>query len=130
MKNKAKITAHVDLNDSTQVDALKIFLEALKQEPAATEKPAAIEKPAAKKAAPKKAKKAEPKEEPKEEAKEEAKEEVTSEIKIDDVRTQLSAKVNDNRDAIKQKLTDLGANNISSLDPAHYQELFDYLKAL
>lgn len=51
-------------------------------------------------------------------------------IDIEDVRKALAEKVNDHRDAIKQKLTELGAPNVTKLDPAKYAEMYDFLKAL
>lgn len=54
----------------------------------------------------------------------------TSEIKIEDVRTLLSKKVGTHRDAIKAKLTSLGAPNVSTLDPSKFQEFTDYLNSL
>ena len=51
-------------------------------------------------------------------------------IDIEDVRKALTEKVNDRRGAIKQKLTELGAPNVTKLDPAKYAEMYDFLKAL
>lgn len=51
-------------------------------------------------------------------------------IGIEDVRKALAEKVNDNRAAIKQKLTELGAPNVTKLDPAKYAEMYDFLKTL
>ena len=51
-------------------------------------------------------------------------------IDIEDVRKALAEKVNDHRDAIKQKLTELGAPNVTKLDPAKYAEMYEFLKAL
>lgn len=66
------------------------------------------------------------KEEAPEEVKEAApvKEETT--IKLDTLRTLLSKKVDANRDAIKDKLTELGTKNLTTLDPKDYQTMYDF----
>ncbi len=46
---------------------------------------------------------------------------------IEEVREKLKEKVNDHREAIKAKLTELGAPNVSSLDPAKYAEFMNFL---
>lgn len=51
-------------------------------------------------------------------------------VGIEDVRSILTEKVNDHRAAIKQKLTELGAPNVTKLDPAKYIEMYDFLKSL
>lgn len=50
--------------------------------------------------------------------------------KIEEVRTWLNKKVDDHRDQIKKKLTSLGANNVSTLDPSHFAEFLTFLKGL
>ena len=67
---------------------------------------------------------------PEEEVKEAApaKEETT--IKIDTLRTLLSKKVDANRDAIKDKLTELGTKNLTTLDPKDYQAMYDFFISL
>lgn len=60
-------------------------------------------------------------------------EEVTnkeSEIKISDLRTLLSKKVDEHRDDIKAKLTELGAKNVTTLDESKYEEFYTFLKDL
>lgn len=47
--------------------------------------------------------------------------------KIEEVRKALVAKVNDHRDVIKQKLNELGAPSVTKLDPAKYNEMYDFL---
>ena len=49
---------------------------------------------------------------------------------IEDVRGMLAKKVNDHRDVIKQKLNELGAPSVTKLDPAKYDEMYDFLAAL
>lgn len=51
-------------------------------------------------------------------------------IKISDLRTLLSKKVDEHRDDIKAKLTELGAKNVTTLDEAKYEEFYDFLKGL
>lgn len=51
-------------------------------------------------------------------------------VGIEDVRKALAEKVNDHRAAIKDKLTALGAPSVTKLDPAKYQEMYDFLKSL
>lgn len=52
------------------------------------------------------------------------------EYKIEEVREKLKEKVNDHREAIKAKLTELGAPNVSSLDPDNYSAFMDFLNGL
>ena len=54
----------------------------------------------------------------------------TPEIKISDLRTLLSKKVDEHRDDIKAKLTELGAKNVTTLDESKYEEFFNFLKGL
>lgn len=49
---------------------------------------------------------------------------------IEDVRKALAEKVNEHRDAIKQKLTELGAPSVTKLDPAKYDEMYNFLASL
>lgn len=68
-----------------------------------------------------------------EEAKPEpSKEEPTAEktISIEDVRGALTAKINDHRETIKAKLTELGAKSVTTLEPSKYQEMYNFLNSL
>lgn len=49
---------------------------------------------------------------------------------IEDVRAVLAKKVNEYRDVIKQKLNELGAPSVTKLDPAKYDEMFNFLESL
>lgn len=49
---------------------------------------------------------------------------------IEDVRAMLAKKVNEHRDAIKQKLNELGAPSVTKLDPAKYDEMYNFLESL
>lgn len=136
--NQVEIKATIDANNPQQVAAAISFLTSLgnNAELPQSSEPALVKKEAPKKAAPKKAapvKKETPKKETpaKEEApKETAKEESTSDVKIEDVRALLAKKVNDHRTEIKAKLTELGANNVTSLDKSKYPEFTEFLNSL
>lgn len=49
---------------------------------------------------------------------------------IEDVREMLAKKVNEHRDVIKQKLNELGAPSVTKLDPAKYDEMYNFLESL
>lgn len=49
---------------------------------------------------------------------------------IEDVRRMLAKKVNEHRDVIKQKLNELGAPSVTKLDPAKYDEMYNFLESL
>lgn len=49
---------------------------------------------------------------------------------IEDVRGILVKKVNEHRDVIKQKLNELGASSVTKLDPAKYDEMYNFLESL
>ena len=51
-------------------------------------------------------------------------------LSIDDVRKVVASKAAAHRDEVKAKLTELGAKNVTTLDPGKYQELVDYLNTL
>ena len=51
-------------------------------------------------------------------------------LTIDDVRKVVASKAAAHRDDVKAKLTELGAKNVTTLDPGKYQELVDYLNTL
>lgn len=53
-----------------------------------------------------------------------------STISIESVRAVLATKVNDHREAIKNKLNELGAPSVTKLDPSKYQEMYDFLNNL
>ena len=42
----------------------------------------------------------------------------------------LAKKVNEHRDVIKQKLNELGASSVTRLDPAKYDEMYNFLESL
>ena len=49
---------------------------------------------------------------------------------IEDVRKMLAQKVNEHRDAIKQKLNELGAPSVTKLNPSKYDEMYNFLESL
>ena len=51
-------------------------------------------------------------------------------LTIDDVRKVVASKAAAHRDEVKAKLTELGAKNVTTLDPGKYKELVDYLNTL
>ena len=51
-------------------------------------------------------------------------------LTIDDVRSVVASKAAAHRDEVKAKLTELGAKNVTTLDPSKYQALVDYLNTL
>jgi hypothetical protein len=46
------------------------------------------------------------------------------------IRSLVSQKALDNKEAIKGKLIELGAQNVSTLDPKHFQTIFNFLNEL
>ena len=67
--------------------------------------------------------------EPEEENEEESEEDEDA-PDISEVRKVLSTKVEDNREKIKTKLTELGAKSVSTLEKKNYAEFLDFLKTL
>ena len=49
---------------------------------------------------------------------------------IEAVRGMLAKKVNEHRDVIRQKLNELGAPSVTKLDPAKYDEMYNFLESL
>lgn len=49
---------------------------------------------------------------------------------VEAIRALLAKKVNEHRDAIKQKLNELGAPSVTKLDPAKYDEMYNFLESL
>ena len=52
-----------------------------------------------------------------------------SELTLNDLKLELGIKVEDNRDAIVKKLTELGASKLTNLDATHYPVMMDFLKS-
>ena len=51
-------------------------------------------------------------------------------VSIQDIRTLLVSKVNNHREAIRAKLTELGAKNVTGLDARNYDAFYEFLKDL
>lgn len=51
-------------------------------------------------------------------------------VSIQDIRTLLASKVDNHREAIRAKLTELGARNVTGLDVRNYDAFYEFLKDL
>lgn len=51
-------------------------------------------------------------------------------VSIQDIRTLLASKVDNHREAIRAKLTELGAKNVTGLDARNYDSFYEFLKDL
>ena len=51
-------------------------------------------------------------------------------VSIQDIRTLLASKVDNHREAIRAKLTELGAKNVTGLDARNYDAFYEFLKDL
>ena len=51
-------------------------------------------------------------------------------VSIQDIRTLLASKVDNNREAIRAKLTEMGARNVTGLDAQNYDAFYEFLKDL
>lgn len=54
----------------------------------------------------------------------------TPAVSIQDIRTLLASKVDNNREAIRAKLTELGARNVTGMDARNYDSFYEFLKDL
>lgn len=144
----------IDLDNGVEVEALHTFMEAVGKkeytqtlkkveeievvEAAEVKAEVPVKKAPVKKAPVKKEETVEeaPKEETVEEAPNEEKagaEEVQSEepkVSIIEIRALVSEKVTDSRQAIKDKLAEYEAMNVTNLDPKHYDEFHKFLVEL
>lgn len=129
-----QISVSVELNFSQDVKNFLAALVSSKAENAPVSaapvaKPVTEAKPAAKPAPA--TKPAAPVIKPVTEAKPAAQAETTvPEISIEQVRQALTAKVNEHRSEIKEKLNSLGAPSVTKLDPAKYAEMLTFLNSL
>ena len=120
------------------------FLEDIRQEEVKEEKPKATRKKAEKVEAPQEAIPTEseapqedipteseaPQQEKKVEATEVVEPETVSAPTLMQIRSLVAQKAGDHKDAIKSKLVELGAQNVSTLDAKHFQTIFDFLTEL
>ena len=51
-------------------------------------------------------------------------------VSIQDIRILLASKVDNNRETIRAKLTELGARNVTGLDARNYDAFYEFLKDL
>lgn len=51
-------------------------------------------------------------------------------VSIQDIRTLLASKVDNHRETIRAKLTELGARNVTGLDAQNYDAFYEFLKDL
>lgn len=51
-------------------------------------------------------------------------------VSIQDIRALLASKVDNSREIIRAKLTELGAKNVTGLDARNYDSFYEFLKAL
>lgn len=51
-------------------------------------------------------------------------------VSIQDIRTLLASKVDNNRETIRAKLTEMGARNVTGLDAQNYDAFYEFLKNL
>lgn len=51
-------------------------------------------------------------------------------VSIQDIRTLLASKVDNHRETIRVKLTELGAKNVTGMDVRHYDSFYEFLKDL
>ena len=51
-------------------------------------------------------------------------------VSIQDIRTLLASKVDNNRETVRAKLTELGAKNVTGLDARNYDSFYEFLKDL
>ena len=51
-------------------------------------------------------------------------------VSVQDIRTLLASKVDNNRETIRAKLTELGARNVTGLDVRNYDAFYEFLKDL
>lgn len=140
MSKLVKMEVHVDVNNPQQLESLNTFLKSLSEDSTITGNfksaaKTADAKPAAKPAAGKKVEPAKaeiPKESPAPDVEETEteQEEGAAEVKIEDLRALVQSKVTVHRDAIKNKLTELGAANVTSLAADKYVAFNDFLTAL
>ena len=123
---KISVEASVNLSENTQKFLTSLFGNAI-----APSAPAAPAKPAPAKPTPQPAAPAQTQSAAKPAPSAPAAPAASSASKsIEDVRAMLAKKVNEHRDVIKQKLNELGAPSVTKLDPAKYDEMFNFLESL
>lgn len=130
---KISVEVSVNLSENTQKFLTSLFGNAIAPSaPAApASKPAALAKPAPTKPTPQPAAPAQTQSAAEPAPSAPAAPAASSASKsIEDVRGMLVKKVNEHRDVIKQKLNELGAPSVTKLDPAKYDEMYNFLESL
>jgi hypothetical protein len=130
---KISVEVSVNLSENTQKFLTSLFGNAIAPSaPAApASKPAALAKPAPTKPTPQPAAPAQTQSAAEPAPSAPAAPAASSASKsIEDVRGMLAKKVNEHRDVIKQKLNELGAPSVTRLDPAKYDEMYNFLESL
>jgi len=67
---------------------------------------------------------------PEKDIKEDPKKPAPADITLDELKAELGAKVEANRDAIVEKLNELGATKLTNLNESHFLAFMDFLKSL
>ena len=67
---------------------------------------------------------------PEKDIKEDPKKPAPADITLDELKVELGAKVDANRDAIVEKLNELGATKLTNLNESHFLAFMDFLKSL
>lgn len=127
---KISVDVNVHLSEKTEgfiLDLVKSIMPGIVEAPAAPAAPATPATPAAP-AAPAAPAPAAPA--PAAPAAQAAPAAPASTLTIDDVRKVVASKAAAHRNEVKAKLTELGAKNVTTLDPSKYQALVDYLNTL
>lgn len=140
------IDVFVDITDPEQITALSTFLtkvgkntQALEAQAESQPKPepepesqSQTGEPAkpAKPSKPVKTPKSQPEPQPEPQPESEKPADGERTYQIEEVREKLKVKVSEHREEIKAKLTELGAPNVSSLDPSKYSEFVNFLEGL
>ena len=132
---KISVEVSVNLSENTQKFLTSLFGNAIAPSapaaPASKPAPAALAKPAPAKPTPQPAASAQTQNAAKPAPSAPAAPAASSASKnIEDVRGMLAEKVNEHRDEIKQKLNELGAPSVTKLDPAKYDEMYNFLESL
>lgn len=117
---KLSVSVNIDLTDNTKSFLQILFANLLNQEQP-TERPV-VAKPVA----------VEPAEKPvaAKPVKKKAQTDTDGHVTLEDIRTAVIDKLNNHREQIKNKLTELGVQNVTKLKEDDYAEFFEFLKSL
>lgn len=129
---KLSVSVSIDLTDNAKSFLQILFANLLNQEQP-TERPVVAKSVAAEPA--EKPVAAEPAEkpvatEPVKKKAQKPKTDTDGHVTLEDIRTAVIDKLNDHREQIKNKLTELGVQNVTKLKEDDYAEFFEFLKSL